>query len=181
MNLFRGRTIVVLLACMVPGVLPAQEADDASSRPSLIEPLAPKALLLDLAWAGQRAVAVGERGIVLYSDDQGRNWTQVQVPASANLTAVCFVDELHGWAVGHDEVILRTEDGGLSWERTHYNPDANRPLLDVWFANAQRGLAIGAYGAFYSSSDGGRTWGEEPFEPRPLGGGQGHDPDDYGD
>jgi photosystem II stability/assembly factor-like uncharacterized protein len=170
MNQLRETAVVVLLACMAPAALTAEEADDASSRPSVIAPLAAKALLLDLAWAGQRAVAVGERGIVLYSDDQGRNWTQVQVPVSANLTAVYFLDERQGWAVGHDEVILRTEDGGLSWERTHYNPEANRPLLDVWFANTERGLAVGAYGAVYSSADGGRSWTELLFKPRLLGG-----------
>jgi photosystem II stability/assembly factor-like uncharacterized protein len=180
MNHLRGRGIAMLLACLAPAVLPAQEADDASSRPSVIAPLAPRALLLDLAWAGPRAVAVGERGIVLYSDDQGRSWTQVQVPASANLTAVYFVDGLHGWAVGHDEVVLRTEDGGLTWERTRYNPETNRPLLDVWFGDAERGLAVGAYGLVLSSADGGRSWTEVPFDPEPLGGKkQAYDPEDY--
>jgi len=164
-----GAASLLALACMAPAALQAQD-DDAAARPSVLAPLAQKSLLIDLAWAGKRAVAVGERGHVLYSDDQGRSWTQVQVPVSANLTAVYFADELHGWAVGHDEVVLRTEDGGLSWERTHFNPDANRPLLDVWFSSAETGLAVGAYGAMYRSGDGGRSWEEVPFEPAPLGG-----------
>ncbi len=177
---FRRTAVAALLACVISGAALAQVADDASSRPSIIAPLAVKSLLLDLAWAGERAVAVGERGHVLYSNDQGRSWTQVVVPASANLTAVHFVDDQHGWAVGHDEVILRTEDGGLTWDRTHYNPEAKRPLLDVWFADAERGLAVGAYGAVYSSADGGRTWTDVQFDPVPLGGTkQDYDPDDF--
>lgn len=157
------------LACMVPAAAMAQE-DDAAARPSVIAPLAQRSLLIDLAWAGERAVAVGERGHVLYSDDKGRSWTQVQVPVSAGLTAVYFADDRHGWAVGHDEVILRSEDGGLSWERVHFNPEAGRPLLDVWFSGLDDGFAVGAYGAMYRSTDGGRTWEEAPFEPEPLGG-----------
>jgi photosystem II stability/assembly factor-like uncharacterized protein len=176
---FRPAVLAVLLAGLAPCAALPQQLEDAAARPSVIAPLAVKSLLLDLAWAGTRAIAVGERGHVLYSDDAGRSWTQVQVPASANLTAVHFVDDHHGWAVGHDEVILRTEDGGLTWERTRFNPESSQPLLDVWFADSQRGLAVGAYGIILSSSDGGRTWAEAPFEPVPLGGTQDYDPDDY--
>ena len=59
------------------------------------------AMLLDVAHAGKRIVAVGEHGIVLLSDDGGRSYRQAkQVPASSTLTAICFTDALHGWAVG---------------------------------------------------------------------------------
>lgn len=168
------------LAMLAPPVALAQDADDMAARSSVIAPLAVRSLLLDIAEAGPRLVAVGERGHVLVSADQGQSWTQVQVPASANLTAVFFVDDRHGWAVGHDEVVLRTEDGGDSWQLTHFAPEMNRPLLDVWFADADKGLAVGAYGAMYGSSDGGRSWTEVPFEPAPLGGPlPAPDPDDY--
>lgn len=178
MNYLRGAALAVALYSLSSPALQAQE--DAAASPSVIAPLAAKSLLLDLAWAGERAVAVGERGHVLVSDDQGATWTQVPVPASANLTAVYFVDEMHGWAVGHDELILRTEDGGSLWERVHLDTEANRPLLDVWFADAERGLAVGAYGALYASADGGRSWSAMPFEPMPLGGPVTEpDPDDY--
>jgi photosystem II stability/assembly factor-like uncharacterized protein len=161
-----GAAALLALSCMVPASQ-AQE-EDSAAQPSVIAPLAVKSLLIDLAWAGKRAIAVGERGHILYSDDDGRSWTQVQAPVSANLTAVYFADDRQGWAVGHDEVILRTEDGGLNWERVHFNPDANRPLLDVWFSDEGAGLAVGAYGAMYRSEDWGRSWTEAPFEPEPL-------------
>ena len=176
----RRSAVAVMLAGLVAGTAVAQEPEDTAISPSVIAPLASKSLLLDLAWAGKRAVAVGERGHVLWSDDQGRTWTQVQVPASANLTAVYFVDDKRGWAVGHDQVVLRTEDAGLTWERTRFNPQENRPLLDVWFADAGRGFAVGAYGLILATADGGQTWAEVPFEPVPLGGSKAeYDPDDY--
>ena len=172
-------TAVLAMATGLPA-LAQEQAPDAALTPAVIEPLAVRSLMLDLARAGGRIVAVGERGNVLYSLDEGRSWTQVQVPVSANLTAVYFVDERHGWAVGHDDVILRTEDAGDGWELVNFAPENNRPLLDVWFADEQRGYAVGAYGAIYASEDGGRSWELVPFEPEPLDGDAAPaDPDDY--
>jgi photosystem II stability/assembly factor-like uncharacterized protein len=81
---------------------------------------------------------------------------------------VYFADDRHGWAVGHDEVILRTEDGGENWLQTHAAPEKEQPLLDVWFRDANQGLAIGAYGTMLASADGGRTWQARTFDPQPL-------------
>jgi len=176
------RSVLVLLAlAAVPPALPQDLAtEDPAARPSIIAPLAAKSLLIDLARAGPRIFAVGERGHVLYSTDDGRNWTQVQVPASANLTAVYFVDDKNGWAVGHAELILRTEDGGDSWMRAHFAPENQQPLLDVWFADRERGLAVGAYGVIYASTDRGAVWSQLPFTPAPLPGAEkvATDPDD---
>ena len=74
--------------------------------------LATSSLLLDAQRVEQALVAVGEWGHVLISEDNGDNWHQATVPTQAILTGVHFVDRQHGWAVGHDQVILRTLDGG---------------------------------------------------------------------
>ncbi len=144
--------------------------EDPAARPAVIAPLAPRSLMLDAAWAGSRVVAVGERGHVLHSADAGRSWTQAPVPASANLTAVYFADERRGFAVGHVETILRTQDGGESWELVHFEPASPQPLLDVAFTDAARGVAVGAYGVIYVTTDGGRVWSQVPFTPAPLPG-----------
>ncbi|HSD75177.1 MAG TPA: YCF48-related protein [Steroidobacteraceae bacterium] len=135
---------------------------------SEIEPLAPRSLLLDAVPAGAHTVVVGERGHVLLSDDQGATWRQAKVPTRALLTAVYFHDAKLGWAVGHDETILRSEDGGETWTRTHAAPEREQPLLDVWFKDADTGYAFGAYGTILASTDGGRSWTQQPFEPKPL-------------
>ncbi len=152
--------------------------EDPAERPSIIAPLAVKSLLLDLAWAGDRVFVVGERGHVLYSTDAGASWTQVQVPGSANLTAVYFSSPAHGCAVGHVEMILCTDDGGTSWRLAHFAPENTQPLLDVWFADELRGIAVGAYGVIYASEDGGNVWSQVPFEPAPLPGAAAVAPDD---
>jgi photosystem II stability/assembly factor-like uncharacterized protein len=74
-----------------------------------------KTVLIDLARAGDRLVAVGERGLVLLSDDNGQHWRQVAVPVSVSLSAVQFIDANKGWAIGHAGVVLATVDGGEHW------------------------------------------------------------------
>lgn len=161
---------IALAALANPAAATEAPAQDTAIQPAVIAPLAAKSLLLDLARAGTSLVAAGERGHILRSADAGRTWQQVPVPASATLTAVYFVDDRHGWAVGHDELILRTDDGGQTWERTHFEPDTKRPLLDVWFGDAEVGFAVGAYGTIYASTDGGKSWSLRPFEPKPAAG-----------
>ena len=144
-------------AAVDPGTLAAE-----------IAPLASRSLLLDIAQAGSRFVAVGERGHVLTSDNRGQTWTQAaKVPTQEVLTAVCFSDEKHGVAVGHDEIALVTSDSGNSWQRTHYAPEARQPLLDV-LCNGSDVIAVGAYGAYFTSADRGATWAGHKFEAQAL-------------
>ncbi|MFI8395833.1 WD40/YVTN/BNR-like repeat-containing protein [Pseudomonas sp. NPDC078863] len=108
-----------LLTLALPWALPLSAAEaavgDVLSTPAMHAPQAERAVLLDLARAGARLVAVGERGIVLLSDDNGATWRQASVPVSVSLTAVQFVDADHGWAVGHGAAVLMSADGGESW------------------------------------------------------------------
>ncbi|KAF1711553.1 hypothetical protein CSC70_06170 [Pseudoxanthomonas kalamensis DSM 18571] len=80
-------------------------------------PNAAQSVQLAIARAGdKRLVSVGERGIVLLSDDDGRTWKQAaSVPVSVALTNVFFVSDKIGWATGHSGVILRSDDGGDTW------------------------------------------------------------------
>lgn len=156
-------------------------------------PLAARSLLQGVARAGDRIVAVGQRGHIVVSSDFGATWTQAKVPVSSDLNAVFFVDARQGWAVGHDGVILATTDAGDTWtlqldgrranerlveymqRRAAESPtpevrqlldDANRyreqgadkPFLDVWFADASNGYAVGAYNLIFRTTDGGKDW-----------------------
>jgi photosystem II stability/assembly factor-like uncharacterized protein len=131
--------------------------------------LAAHTLLIALAAAGERLVAVGDRGVIVLSDDRGTSWTQAgSVPVQALLTGVCFFDRAHGLAVGHDEAILVTADAGQNWKLVHYAPEAQRPLLDVWCGAGGLGIAVGAYSTYLTSADGGTTWSERHFAPSPA-------------
>jgi photosystem II stability/assembly factor-like uncharacterized protein len=115
-----GRALRVALLTMVfAGFIPevAQCASqDLLNTPAGHDLRAEHAVLIAISRAGDRLVAVGERGIVLLSDDNGVTWRQGRsVPSSVALTAVTFVDADNGWAVGHGGVVLHTRDGGETW------------------------------------------------------------------
>lgn len=90
---------------------------DVLEVPAMETDLAAESLLLDVERTGERLVAVGERGHIVYSDDNGQSWKQADVPVSTTLTGVDFPDAnaQQGWAVGHSGVILHSSDGGESW------------------------------------------------------------------
>ena len=154
--------VALLVALSLLGPRAAAAADGAyTPQPALIAPRAATSLLLDVARAGEAFVAVGERGHVLRSDD-GQQWTQVPLPVRATLTAVHFADASHGWAVGHDAVIVASADGGRSWTLQNLEPARGAPLLDVLFVDARRGWAVGNFGLFLATDDGGATWTPVP-------------------
>ena len=115
-------------------------------------------LLIAATTAGNRVVAVGEHGYVVYSDDQGKTWQRGATPRRAMLTAVTFVDEKRGWAAGHDGQILATQNGGATWSEQRYKPDDKQPLFALRFTDRDHGVALGAYGLFLETADGGKTW-----------------------
>ena len=97
-----------------------------------------------------------------------------------------FLDAKSGYAVGHDSVVLRTDDGGATWQRVLDGPRAaevvrrahasdsafpgplladieqsgmvDKPLLNVACQDAQRAVVVGAFGLALQTGDGGRTW-----------------------
>ncbi len=153
--------IAVILILSPAHQAPAQEEEAPEN--SIQAPLTVRSLKLDAVAVDGALVAVGHRGHILISSDGGETWHQADVPTRATLTGVDFYDRNLGWVVGHDSVILRTEDGGVTWERVHWAPEDEAPFFDVWFSDAENGIAIGAYGSYYTTSDGGTTWNFEPI------------------
>ncbi|MFU8830578.1 MAG: hypothetical protein ACNA7J_00355 [Wenzhouxiangella sp.] len=150
------RFMVALVWALGPAWAVAQ-ADEP--RPADQLPLAAETLALDVIEAGPRFIGVGERGHVLISTD-GRSWTQAEfVPVQATLTRAAFSGG-RLWAVGHDTTIIHSRDLGRTWTLQHFDPDIEKPLLDVHFFNANEGVAVGAYGLFMRTSDAGSTWEE---------------------
>lgn len=114
-----------------------------------------------------RLLAVGERGGIFLSDDQGASWRAARTPSTATLTAVRFVDGQRVLAVGHDAVVLRSEDGGENWQLVQSEPEAEEPLLGLWVDASGKGFAVGAYGRFLATTDGGSTWEARALEANP--------------
>ena len=128
----------------------------------------PRMLLLDAAFAGPDLVAVGERGTILRSPDNARTWQRVASVTRATLTAIAFAPEpgaKTGWAVGHDALILATNDGGRTWSKQYQGDDLQDSFLDVLALDATHAIAVGAYGLFAQTRDAGKTWARRKIIP----------------
>ncbi|MFK0090044.1 WD40/YVTN/BNR-like repeat-containing protein [Pseudomonas sp. NPDC090755] len=102
---------------------------DRLDRTAALSPLAGQSLLTDIQQVGNHLLMVGASGHVLRQGATGIE--QAKVPVDLLLTAVHFVDERQGWAVGHDGVVLHSIDGGLTWER-QLEGSANARLMLDW-------------------------------------------------
>ncbi|KMM82999.1 Uncharacterized protein SAMN04490203_1916 [Pseudomonas taetrolens] len=113
-----------------------------------------------MLYLDKRVVAVGERGTILLSDDQGVSWQSAKVEPQRDLTLTALVAlaDKSLLAVGHDGWILRSEDEGSSWREVRHDSEVAEPLLGVWNAGGTEVLAFGSFGKFYQSLDGGLTW-----------------------
>lgn len=126
------RVIVALLCALGSGS--AWSLTDAIHRPATLSARADQSLLLAVARAGARLVAVGERGVALVSDDHGKTWRQTKVPVSVTLTGVHFVGEKIGWATGHGGTLLNTMDGGETWSLKLEGVQLAKLILDTELA-----------------------------------------------
>lgn len=109
--------LATLMAGAALAASPADSTLPAYETPAFMAQQATGAGMLAVTRAGSRLVAVGERGIILLSDDQGASWRQAQAPVQVSLVAVQFVDPRSGWAVGHAGVVLHSADGGQTWHK----------------------------------------------------------------
>lgn len=148
-------SVAVASALTVSNFAYAEGYEPATTEAEIL-PRASSSLLTDISLTGMGAVTIGERGHILVSSDLN-TWRQVAAPTRSLLTNVFAIDS-DVWAVGHEEVILHSTDGGNTWTRQHADPTAFGPLLDIYFFDAKRGFAVGAEGIYFTTEDSGSTW-----------------------
>lgn len=107
---------------------------------------------------------------IYYSKDVGKSWKANSVPTeNFTLTAITFADRQHGWSVGNYGLLLRTTNGGESWEKLKRPTDFD--LNAVHFTNPQVGYVAARTGLknpetgvdsrgieILRTADGGETW-----------------------
>lgn len=139
-----GKTLP--LAAALAGLMAGSPAfagggfQDVLDRPASASALAAKTLLNGLAAAGKRIIAVGQRGHIVCSDDDGQTWWQAKVPVASDLVAVSFPSPQRGWAVGHDGVVLHSADGGATWTKQIDGRSAGRIMVTHYKDLAEKGL-----------------------------------------
>jgi photosystem II stability/assembly factor-like uncharacterized protein len=102
---------------------------------------------------------VGTYGTIVHSSDMGRTWTVQDSHTEQLLSAVDFVDDLHGWVAGDSGLVLRTADGGVTWTTHDIGVDVR--LSGVCFADELHGWVIGG-GRVYATTDAGDSWHHQP-------------------
>jgi photosystem II stability/assembly factor-like uncharacterized protein len=113
-------TRICLLAFMsVSSLAVATIEYDVLEVPAAKSHLASQSLVYSLERFGDRVYAGGHKGHILYSDDNGANWVQAEVPVRLGILDIYFVNAEKGWAVGHGGVILHSEDGGATWVKQY--------------------------------------------------------------
>lgn len=70
--------------------------------------------------------------------------------------AIHFENENDGWSVGDFGRILRTTDGGETWNQQ--SSGTTRALFSVDFLNTDDGFAVGGYGTLLTTHNGGESW-----------------------
>ncbi|CAM4228623.1 Glycosyl hydrolase [Comamonas aquatilis] len=114
-----------------------------------------------LAMAGDRLLAAGAMGEILYSDDQGTHWKAAKLSENrqALLVNMAFsADKKTGIVVGHEGWILRTTDAGSTWQEMSFDKQGSEPLMSIAHLPSGDWVATGAFGRAQISKDGGKTW-----------------------
>jgi photosystem II stability/assembly factor-like uncharacterized protein len=114
--------------------------------------------------------AVGHDGLILNTTDAGESWA-VQLTGRATgekllATATAWqasVEEQMGGELSPEEeeaLYLQMDAAAMAVDEAQREIEIgpNRPFMDVYFRNENEGYAVGAFGYFFSTQDGGATW-----------------------
>jgi len=89
--------------------------------------------------------------------DGGFVWTSQFPMTTSTINSISFVDSANGWVVGMLGTVLRTTDGGDSWENLT-DTTLNSHLYDVQFVTDSIGWVVGADGTIWKTIDAGENW-----------------------
>ena len=110
----------------------------------------------------------------------GVHWQRKSIPGVASdfLGPIVLLDRLHGWIAVNElsggYAILRTSDGGNTWQRVERNPlPMGDQVLALAFADRSHGWAVGGNeggggGIIFATTDGGVSWQRQLVTPAPL-------------
>jgi photosystem II stability/assembly factor-like uncharacterized protein len=101
-------------------------------------------------------VVTGDR--VLYTVDGGENWTTVNTGTFAAYESIFFIDENIGWVCGSSGKILKSTDGGTSWNEQISGVSQTTCFYEIIFLNSNLGWTAGEDGIILKTTDGGSVW-----------------------
>lgn len=150
-----------MLSCLFVPLASAQIREAAIADVPVAAKLVPKAtharfMAIAINHEGD-ALAVGERGIIIRSTDNGSTWKQMPSPVDITLASVTFETSQRVWAVGQASSILRSDDGGKTWKIVRYKPSDLRYYLKVAIREGVLHV-LSSDGELWLSRDAGANW-----------------------
>jgi len=130
-------SLMLLLSASAPSWADFTDPLDA---PAMLQSNPSARPLIGAASAGSRVVAVGLRGFIVVMAEEGMAWEQAEVPVQSDLVSVYFPTEKRGWAVGHDGVIVRSDDGGKTWAKSLDGRMAKELFIDYYESLVEEGI-----------------------------------------
>ncbi len=119
--------------------------------------------------------AVGDTGTVLKTVDGGVTWDSTSYGSKYYLNSLFFTDSISGIVVGgydsivyngHNwesdafKIILKTNDGGATWNKV--SGVSLGALRSVYFTDSNTGYAVGDKGSLLKTINSGQTWDSIP-------------------
>ena len=111
-----------------------------------------------------KIIAVCDGSTYMITEDLGDSWQLFTNPAEKeneySLFSICFLDENTGFISGSYESILKTTDGGMTWEEVYFGGSFYNwsGYYDFVFCNPTTGIAVGTEGKIIRTTDGGDNW-----------------------
>jgi photosystem II stability/assembly factor-like uncharacterized protein len=112
--------------------------------------------------ANDRALAVGQGGLILTSRSRGSAWGYADLKLPPEVLAGWDFHALEAvgsqvWVAGRPgSAILHSNDAGLTWKT--FKTEQPLPLNGLFFLDERRGWAVGELGSILHTEDGGATW-----------------------
>ncbi|NOX65718.1 MAG: T9SS type A sorting domain-containing protein [Chlorobi bacterium] len=104
-----------------------------------------------------------DSGKIFRTIDGGESWDEVTVNPGEwgnSIWSIQFLNKNTGFAI-MGKSIIKTEDGGASWQIKYTDDNYNYSLSTVYFLDSLNGWVIGEIRKLIHTTDGGNTWIED--------------------
>lgn len=118
-----------------------------------------RSTLTAVTGSGNDLWAAGHDTVIIHSDDGGQNWSlqNFDIDRGQPIMDLHFVDASTGYAIGAYGLMMKTTDGGESWDEFMVSPDEWH-LNGIIDLGAGQLVITGEAGFSYTSEDAGETW-----------------------
>ncbi len=101
--------------------------------------------------------AVGGYSHILVKKENN-DWIMKSKNILGELRSMSFIDANTGFGVGYGPYLLKTVDGGKTWESPDTLPNLSQNNFKVWFSDLTTGFVLDFEGGLFKTTNGGNTW-----------------------